>query len=56
MTTLSKWVIEDESKNQIVRASTIKPRLDYATETVDGILETLVQKRRDLNESNLILY
>lgn len=56
MATQSKWVIEDETKNQIVRASTIKPRLDYATETVDGILEVLVQKRRDLNESNVSLY
>ena len=56
MATLSKWVIEDETTNQIVRASTIKPRLDYATETVDGILEVLVQKRRDLNESNMSLY
>ncbi|NHI02509.1 hypothetical protein DYY67_0548 [Candidatus Nitrosotalea sp. TS] len=56
MTTQSKWVIEDETKNQVVRASTIKPRLDYATETVDGILEVLVQKRRDLNESNVSLY
>lgn len=56
MATQSKWVIEDETKNQVVRASTIKPRLDYAAETVDGILEILVQKRRDLNESNLMLY
>lgn len=56
MATLSKWVIEDETKNQVVRASTIKPRLDYATETVDGILEVLVQKRRDLNESNVSIY
>lgn len=56
MVTQSKWVIEDETKNQVVRASTIKPRLDYATETVDGILEVLVQKKRDLNESNVSLY
>lgn len=56
MATQSKWVIEDETKNHVVRASTIKPRLDYATETVDGILEVLVQKRRDLNESNVSLY
>ncbi|MDE1872955.1 MAG: hypothetical protein KGH99_05710 [Thaumarchaeota archaeon] len=56
MVTQSKWVIEDETKNQVVRASTIKPRLDYATETVDGILEVLVQKRCDLNESNVSLY
>ena len=56
MMTRSKWIIEDESKNQIIRASTIKPRLDYAITTVDGILEILIQKRRDFNASNLILY
>jgi hypothetical protein len=56
MMTRSKWVMEDEAKNQIIRASTIKPRLDYATTTVDGILEILVQKRRDSNASNLMLY
>ncbi|MDE1764789.1 MAG: hypothetical protein KGI27_00805 [Thaumarchaeota archaeon] len=56
MTTLSKWVIEDETKNQLVRASTIKPRLDYATEIVDATLEILAQKRLDLNMSNLELY
>jgi hypothetical protein len=56
MATRSKWVIEDETKNQIIRASTIKPRLDYATETVDDMLEILMQKKRNLNESNLMFY
>ncbi len=56
MTTQSKWVIEDESKHQIVRAYTIKPRIDYATEIVDDILETLTHQRRDLTMSNLDLY
>ncbi|MDE1829730.1 MAG: hypothetical protein KGI25_05360 [Thaumarchaeota archaeon] len=56
MTTQSKWVIEDETANQIVRASTIKPRIDYASDTVDKILEALVQKRLDINRSNLELY
>ncbi|MDE1726634.1 MAG: hypothetical protein KGH89_05150 [Thaumarchaeota archaeon] len=56
MATQSKWVIEDETKNQIVRASTIKPRIDYATEIVDKTLEILAQKRLDLNRSNLSLY
>lgn len=56
MKTQSKWVIEDEMSNQIVRASTIKPRIDYASDTVDKILEVLVQKRLDLNISNLDLY
>lgn len=52
----SKWVIEDETKNQVVRASTIKPRIDYATEIVDDILEVLAQKRIELDRSNLDLY
>ena len=56
MTTQSKWVIEDETPNQIVRASTIKPRIDYASDAVDRILEILTQKRLDLNRSNLELY
>ncbi len=56
MTTQSKWIIEDESKNQVVRAYTVKPRIDYATEIVDDVLETLTQKRHDMNMSNLELY
>lgn len=55
MTTQSKWVLEDNA-NQIVRASTIKPRIDYASETVDKILDALVQKKVALNRSNLELY
>jgi len=52
----SKWIIENETKNQIVRAYTIKPRIDYATETVDSILDILIQRKQELNESNLELY
>ncbi len=52
----SKWVIEDETANQIVRTSTIKPRIDYAVEIVDKALEILGQKRLDLDMSNLELY
>src|SRR5579883_714304 len=55
MKTQSKWVLEDHA-NQVVRASTIKPRIDYATETLDVVLEILVQERLDLNRSNLDLY
>jgi len=44
----SKWVIESEGKNQLVRASTIKPRMDYAAEIVDSVLEILVQKNQKL--------
>ncbi|HJU13102.1 MAG TPA: hypothetical protein VJ792_01420 [Candidatus Nitrosotalea sp.] len=55
MTTQSKWVLENNT-NQIVRASTIKPRIDYACDIVDEILEFLVQKKLDLNRSNLDLY
>ncbi len=52
----SKWVIENESKSQLVRASTIKPRIDYATEIVDGLLDVLAQHRHDINQNNLDLY
>jgi len=41
MVTESRWIINDETKNQITRASTLKPRLDYAIELVDGIMDTL---------------
>ncbi|MGI0046282.1 MAG: hypothetical protein ACREBB_03730 [Nitrosotalea sp.] len=56
MATQSKWIIEDKTKNQIVRASTIKPRLDYAAKIVDETLEILVQNRLSLNRYNLTLY
>ncbi len=56
MVTRSKWVIEDEARNQIVRTSTIKPRIDYAAEVVDKLLEILAQKRLELDNSNLGLY
>ena len=52
----SKWVIENESKSQLVRASTIKPRIDYATEIVDGLLDILTQHRHDVNKNNVDLY
>lgn len=56
MVTGSKWIIEEETKNQIVRASTIKPRIDYATKIVDKALEILGQKRLELDKTNLELY
>ena len=56
MITQSKWIIENENKSQIVRASTIKPRIDYATEIVDGLLDILVSHRQDVNRNNLELY
>jgi hypothetical protein len=52
----SKWIIENESKTQLVRASTIKPRIDYAAEIVDSLLDVLVQYRQDMNKNNLELY
>ena len=52
----SRWVVEDKTVHQIVRASTVKPRVDYAAETIDKILEVLVKKRIDLNRENLELY
>jgi hypothetical protein len=56
MTTQSKWVIEVGTQNQIVRTSTIKPRIDYAVEIVDRALEILGQRRIELDKSNLDLY
>ena len=56
MVTESRWIINDETKNQITRASTLKPRLDYAAELVDGIMEILNQKKFELNKNNLGLY
>lgn len=52
----SKWMVNDEATNTIMRASTLKPRLDYATTLVDQILDTLAQKRHDLSKINLTLY
>lgn len=52
----SKWIVENEPKSQLIRASTIKPRIDYAKEIVDVILDILAQKRQDLNRHNLYLY
>ena len=56
MVTESKWIVNDETKNQITRASTLKPRLDYATELADLILDILNQKKFELNKNNLRLY
>ena len=56
MTSQSRWIIDDNRKNQIVRASTIKPRIDYATEIVDSLLDILVQKKQELNKTNLEFY
>jgi hypothetical protein len=52
----SKWIIENKNKSQLVRASTVKPRIDYATEIVDGLLDVLAQHRQDVNRNNLDLY
>ena len=52
----SKWIIENNSKSQLVRASTIKPRIDYAAEIVDDLLDVLTRHRQDVNKNNLDLY
>ena len=52
----SKWIIENDSKSHLVRASTIKPRIDYATDIVDGLLDVLIQHKQDVNQNNLGLY
>ncbi len=56
MISQSKWIIEDGSKTNLIRATTLKPRVDYAMEIVDVLLEILSQKRQDLNRQNLELY
>ncbi len=52
----SKWIVTDNTTNTIIRATTLKPRLDYAATLVDMILDTLVQKRFELGKTNMILY
>ena len=39
-----------------MRASTLKPRLDYAVTLVDRIFDILIQKRFELSKINLALY
>lgn len=56
MISQSKWIIEDGSKTNLIRATTLKPRVDYAVEIVDVLLEILTQKRQELNRQNLDLY
>ena len=56
MSIQSKWIVNDEATNIIMRASTLKPRLDYAIALVDKILDTLVNKRFELSKTNLALY
>ena len=56
MSIQSKWVVSDETANTVMRASTLKPRLDYATTLVDKILDTLTQKRFEINKTNLEFY
>ena len=52
----SKWIIENESKSGLVRVTTIKPRIDYAIEIVDGLLDILTQHRQEISRNNLELY
>lgn len=52
----SKWEINHVTTDIIMRASTLKPRLDYATTLVDKSLDMLIQKRSELSKTNLSLY
>lgn len=52
----SRWVIHEDATNQVTRAITIKPRLDYAIRLVDDILDTLTKKRSSLDKNNLNFY
>lgn len=56
MSVQSKWVVNDETANTVMRATTLKPRLDYATTLVDKILDTLVKKKFEISKANLVLY
>ena len=51
-----KWEINHVTTDTIMRASTLKPRLDYATTLVDKTLDILIQKRSELSKINLSLY
>ena len=52
----SKWQVNHVTTDTIMRASTLKPRLDYAALLVDKTLDVLIQKRVDLSKINLSLY
>ncbi|MEX0910508.1 MAG: hypothetical protein WDZ43_00040 [Nitrosopumilaceae archaeon] len=54
--TTQKRTVNDETQNQIARASTLSPRLDYAAQLVDKILEELVQRKFELHIGTLSLY
>jgi len=54
--TTQKWTVNDETQNQVTRASTLSPRLDYAAQLVDKILEALIQRKFELHISTLSLY
>ena len=54
--TTQKCTVNDEMQNKVTRASTLSPRLDYAAELVDKILEALVQRKFELHTNNLGLY
>ena len=54
--TTQKWTVNDEMQNNVTRASTLNPRLDYAAQLVDEILEALVQRKFELHTNNLGLY
>ena len=54
--TTSKWVVDNDNKNSLVRMTTIKPRIDYALEIVDGLLEILVQHRQEVSRNNIECY
>ncbi|HSB56877.1 MAG TPA: hypothetical protein VLD38_03585 [Nitrosopumilaceae archaeon] len=49
----SNFEVNTVTTDNIIRASTLKPRLDYATNLVDAILDILVQKKYELSKTNL---
>jgi len=56
MSVQPKCQVNHVTTNTIMRTSTLKPRLDYATALVDKTLDILIQKRSELRKINLSLY
>ncbi len=56
MSVQSKWEVNHVATNTIMRTSTLKPRLDYATTLVDRTLDILIQKKSELGKINLSFY
>ena len=52
----SRWLVNEKETRSKKRDIALKPRLDYATELVDTMLQILTQKRFNLDKNNAHLY